>query len=211
MNLLINNKSNTKPTKFILIMKKEQKVTIKSDGTATHGRKIINYLISLGGVNKLGHAGSSGGSYYYISEASGNIVFSSGKPTGYTRITLPAAKRGRKPKQKEQLPTFKFGEKVEVSDDGSRNSWVGEYEFITFQPDVEFGYIVNIDPDNDNINSLGFNAYRFKYCRLLAEVKVKLNNELQAIVKKDKIVVGCQTISKEAVEEVASAIKQLNK
>ena len=56
-----------------------------------HGKKVIEYLESIGGVNGRKYEGRCIGCYYFI-DLSGTISYNYNLPPGYTAITLPEEK-----------------------------------------------------------------------------------------------------------------------
>ncbi len=62
-------------------------VAIKGDGTPETGKRIINYLEGLGGVNSsnFGFVGN----YYYSLDGNGHIGYTPDIPLGYELATLP--------------------------------------------------------------------------------------------------------------------------
>lgn len=83
-----------------------KRVAIKSLNEK-HGKKIINYLLSLGAKNENGYSGTNIGAFYFISQKTGNIILSNGNslPNGYTIVEL-----------KETVIDLKRGDEILVSD-----------------------------------------------------------------------------------------------
>lgn len=69
------------------------KIYLRSDGAINTGRKIIDYLISLGGENTSNLIGTAalsedgGGSFYYI-DSTNKITYGYIAPEGYTPIDI---------------------------------------------------------------------------------------------------------------------------
>lgn len=86
-----------------------KKIAIKSLN-AEHGKKIINYLLSLGAKNENDYSGTNVNAFYFISEKTGNITASNGilLPNGYTIVEL-----------KEKVIDLKRGDEILVSDNYS--------------------------------------------------------------------------------------------
>lgn len=63
------------------------KVCIEGDNTLEYGKKIIEFLESLGGFNKYNWTGKSDSGYYFI-RPNGKIYLHDGIPEGYTEISL---------------------------------------------------------------------------------------------------------------------------
>ena len=85
-----------------------KKVAIKGDDTAETGRKIIEYLEGLGGVNYYGLNGRS--IVYYLIDSNGRINGEVELPDTHTLITLPNEE-------------FKFGDEV-VTEEGVKYNYV---------------------------------------------------------------------------------------
>ena len=70
------------------VLTEDMKVCIKGDGTAEYGKKIIEHLESLGGVNEFGRSGSSDVYNIYAIDKNFNIDNSKAIPQGYKEISL---------------------------------------------------------------------------------------------------------------------------
>ena len=98
-----------------------KKVAIKGDGTEATGRKIIEYLKGLGGVNEIEANGHS--KAYYLINVNGCIDCAFQLPDTHTLITLPNDE-------------FKFGDKV-VTKEGVKHTYLGKVDgnyLCTFAP-----------------------------------------------------------------------------
>jgi len=140
-----------------------KKIAIMSTGI-DHGKKIIQYLISLGAENKCNYTGKSIGGFYFISEKNGNIdisLYFNDLPNGYEVVGLPI----------EGVSEPKRGDEIWVSDtiDGNHEKRI----FLAYIEGAKSPVVTVAKGDESNFKQgKPFSTVQWRYCKKIEEEQI---------------------------------------